>query len=378
MCALHFLRRGPLWLLFVMLCGLFITAARPAQSLRCFDSDASGQICIDSRFLRFWEANGGLDVFGEPVTQAGSETTPDGTYTVQYFDKVRLELHPKNAAPYDVLIGRLGAERLREMVRGNAQGGASPEPGCRYFEQTGKAVCGPFLYFWRTHGLHFDNDPAVSEAESLGLIGLPLSTSVVRVDASGVVAETQWFERAGLMERDGVVITLPVGRDRARGSAGTPPSDIAQTPPERPTPTLAENPTPVPAGSTPATSEPIADPTPGSIAVPTPAPPCNQNVPAPVQGLQVWILRTPGDDDQAVACVRLILPQGPVAGANVIVYRRWGDESRQSNPQTTARDGSASFIFYAGAGSPGMPERIDAVADYDGVAYNASAMPSQP
>lgn len=356
MCVLHSLRRGPLWLLVVALSGLLITAARPAQNLRCFDADDPYQICINDRFLRFWETNGGLGVFGEPVTEAGIQTTPDGTYTVQYFDKVRLELHPENAAPYDVLIGRLGAERMRETIHANEQGqGSPPELGCRYFARTGKAVCGPFLQFWRTHGLHFDADPTTSDVESLGLIGLPLSTSVIRVNEAGIVEETQWFERAGLMERDGVVVTLPVGRERARGSTGAPPSEIAQTPPESTT-------VPQPVGAT----------------VPTPAPPCNQAVPAPAYGLQLWVIRTPGDDDQAVACVRLILQQGPVSGASAVVYRRWGDETRPSNSQTTGKDGAASFIFYAGAGSPGMPERIDAVATYNDVTYTATVVPSQP
>jgi hypothetical protein len=223
----------------------------------------------------------------------------------------------------------------------------------------------------------------MSEAESLGLFGLPLSTSVIRVDSTGVVEETQWFERAGLMEREGVVITLPVGRERARGSTGAPASSIAQAPTgAAPSPTTEPVPLSPEATSLPVeTASPQVEATPTTPpipALPAPAPPCNQSVPAPIMGLQLWVVRTPGDEDQAVACVRLILPQGPGSGASVMVYRRWGDETRPSNPQTTGRDGSASFIFYAGAGSPGMPERIDAVATYDGVTYTATVVPSQP
>ena len=189
-CAVRFLRRGPLWLLGSMLAGLFLIAAHPAQSLRCFDSDTSGQICVSGRFLEFWEAHGGLTVFGQPVTEPALETTPDGGFTVQYFDNARLELHPEHAAPYDVLIGRLGAERFHAADSADAQGKAQPaELGCRYFEETGKAVCGPFLQFWRTHGLRFDNDPGTSEVESLGLIVLPVSISVVRLNEGGVVEE---------------------------------------------------------------------------------------------------------------------------------------------------------------------------------------------
>ena len=359
-CAVRFLRRGPLWLLGSMLAGLFLIAAHPAQSLRCFDSDTSGQICVSGRFLEFWEAHGGLTVFGQPVTEPALETTPDGEFTVQYFDNARLELHPEHAVPYDVLIGRLGAERFRAADSADAQGKAQPaELGCRYFEETGKAVCGPFLQFWRTHGLRFDDDPGTSDVESLALIGLPLSTAVVRVNEGGGVEEIQWFERAGLLERDGVVITLPLGRERAWGSAGAPPSEVEQAPPA-------------------ATSSPPAGAERSVPGIGAPAPPCDQQVPVPADGLQLWVVRPSGDLDQAVVCVRLILEQAPVARANVLVYRRSGDETRPSHPQSTGNDGSASFVFYAGAGSPGMPERVDAVADYQGITYNATVWPQQP
>jgi hypothetical protein len=353
-------RRGPLWLLLALLSGLFVTAARPAQSVRCFGSDNSGQICVSGRLLQFWEEHGGLPVFGEPVTEPYVETTPEGTFTVQYFDNVRLELHPENAAPYDVLIGRLGAERLRETMRAAIQGKARPpEAGCRYFEETGKALCGPFLYFWRSHGLRFDDDPRISDSESLALLGLPLSTAVVRVNEAGSVEETQWFERAGLLERDGMVVMLPVGRERARGSADAPPAESVQTPPA-------------------SASPPAPAPAPSGAGIAVPAPPCHLEVPAPTEGLQLWVVRPRGDDDQAVACVRLILGQAPVAGANAVVSRHWSGETRSSNPQTTGKDGSASFIFYTGAGSPGMPERIDAAAGYNGVTYTATSVLSQP
>jgi hypothetical protein len=359
-CAVRLSRRGPLWLLGAMLTGLFLIAAHPTESTRCFDSDTSGQICVSGRFLQFWEAHGGLPVFGEPVTEPAIETTPDGNFTVQYFDNARLELHPEHPGPYDVLIGRLGAERFRAMDRTDVRGKAQPaELGCRYFEETGKAVCGPFLHFWRTHGLRFDDDPGTSDVESLALLGLPLSTAVVRVNEGGGVEEIQWFERAGLLEHDGVVITLPLGRERARGSTPAPPSEVEQAPPA-------------------ATSSPPAGAERPVAGIGAPAAPCDQQVPVPADGLQLWVVRPAGDDDQAVVCVRLILEQAPVAGANVLVYRRSGDETRPSHPQTTGKDGSASFVFYAGAGSPGMPEQVDAVADYQGITYNATVWPQQP
>jgi hypothetical protein len=67
-------------------------------------------------FHRYWEANGGLAVFGYPLTEEFAEVNPaDGqTYTVQYFERNRFELHPAYAGtPNEVLLGLLGAEALR-------------------------------------------------------------------------------------------------------------------------------------------------------------------------------------------------------------------------------------------------------------------------
>jgi len=67
----------------------------------------------------YWEQNGGLPIFGYPITQARNEVSQtDGkTYLTQYFERERMEYHPENTGtPYEVLLGLLGAEELR--VRG--------------------------------------------------------------------------------------------------------------------------------------------------------------------------------------------------------------------------------------------------------------------
>jgi len=66
-------------------------------------------------FLRYWQANGGLAVFGFPLTEEFTEiNAADGKpYTVQYFERNRFEYHPENAGGrYEVLLGLLGAETL--------------------------------------------------------------------------------------------------------------------------------------------------------------------------------------------------------------------------------------------------------------------------
>jgi len=74
---------------------------------------------VRGRFLDYWGANGGLAQFGLPLSEEIRERLEDGQdYTVQYFERARLELHPESAAPYDVLLGQFGRRILaaREPV----------------------------------------------------------------------------------------------------------------------------------------------------------------------------------------------------------------------------------------------------------------------
>jgi subtilisin family serine protease len=149
-------------------------------------------------FLAYWGANGGLPIFGYPTSEEFVERGEDGRdYTVQYFERHRLELHPENRPPYNVLLSRLGDSILQ-------QGGrswfdfpkGSPEPGCQFFADTGHSVCEPFLSYWRTHGLELDGRRGKTAAESLALFGQPLSEAQVETLADGQQYIVQWFERA--------------------------------------------------------------------------------------------------------------------------------------------------------------------------------------
>lgn len=55
-------------------------------------------------FRAYWQARGGLEIFGYPISE---EFTENG-YTVQYFERARFEYHPENQAPWDILGGHLG------------------------------------------------------------------------------------------------------------------------------------------------------------------------------------------------------------------------------------------------------------------------------
>jgi hypothetical protein len=169
-------------------------AASSHAAQRCFTETNQ---CMDGRIAEFWEQNGGLAVFGFPIGPLEQLTVDGKTFTVQRFERNRLELHPENKRPYDVLLGRLGADRLGQQGRdwfGFAKSGDTG--GCRVFAETGHSVCGPILKAWRANGLQIDGKKSVSEAESLALFGMPLSGLMTETLSDGKQYQVQWFERA--------------------------------------------------------------------------------------------------------------------------------------------------------------------------------------
>lgn len=62
-------------------------------------------------FKHFWENNGGLRVFGYPIT----EELREGGQAVQYFERARFEYHPElQGTPYEVLLTLLGRQVLED------------------------------------------------------------------------------------------------------------------------------------------------------------------------------------------------------------------------------------------------------------------------
>ncbi len=162
---------------------------------------------VRGEFKNYWDRNGGLAVFGFPISEEFTEQTPEGSFTVQYFERQRFEFHPEKAAPYNVLLGRLGDSVLRD--RGddwfNFPKG-QPENGCLFFEQTQHKVCGEFRKYWENNGL---NDPALSKYDrSLQLFGLPLSEPTTETNRDGATVTTQWFERGRFEYHEGSGVLL--------------------------------------------------------------------------------------------------------------------------------------------------------------------------
>src|SRR5262245_17269052 len=100
----------------IILVALLIPSAgvQAQQNCRLF-GETSHQVC--GRLLEYWEQNGGLPVFGYPLADQSAQQVEGRSVQAQLFERHRLELHPENARPYDVLLGREGADLLVRQGR---------------------------------------------------------------------------------------------------------------------------------------------------------------------------------------------------------------------------------------------------------------------
>ena len=111
----------------------------PTQPL-CFTETRQ---CINSRFRVYWERNGGLAIFGYPITPLQAEARENTVLQVQWFERNRLELHQENEPPYDVLVGRIGSERLEQLGRDwHTFPTSEARTDCYYFPETKHNICG--------------------------------------------------------------------------------------------------------------------------------------------------------------------------------------------------------------------------------------------
>jgi len=184
-----------MWRLMGLLCLLLVPTFSPAGAAERTRTFVETGFTVSGRLLDFWESNGALGVFGLPVSEERSESTPEGRFDVQHFERQRFEHHPANPAPYDVLLGRLGDEMLRRAGRDwRGEPAGSERAGCRFFAETRHTLCEPFLQYWQASGLL---DPRLDAYQrSLALFGLPLTEPAMETNSSGHRVLTQWFERA--------------------------------------------------------------------------------------------------------------------------------------------------------------------------------------
>ena len=150
---------------------------------------------LSGRFLTFWKNDGGLPVFGYPLTDEMSENGR----TVQYFERQRFEFHPElEGTPYVVELGLTGLEDAQRLGIANSApfkslpAGTASDGYTEFFPETGHRLGGGFKAYWHAHGLNMGDD-GVSPRESLALFGYPISEEFTDPTTGYTV---QYFERA--------------------------------------------------------------------------------------------------------------------------------------------------------------------------------------
>jgi peptide/nickel transport system substrate-binding protein len=165
-----------------------------------------GDFNVTGRFLEVWSSHGNDQsdtyVNGLPLTDVHSEiSTEDGkAYDTQWFERAKYEAHPENKAPYDVLLGRLGANQVEGRARIDPATGKITDPANAafatidkpadangtdkvWFQETKHSVSGKILQYWNQYG-------------GLQQFGFPLSEAFNEVSTDGKTYQTQYFERA--------------------------------------------------------------------------------------------------------------------------------------------------------------------------------------
>jgi hypothetical protein len=179
--------------LLLILSVVLVPKAVAAQSeQRCFAETGK---CIAGAIRMYWEQNGGLPVFGLPLTDVKTQPTGDGWEgPVQWFERDRLEDHGTGG----VMAGRLGADVL--FLQGHPWETLPKSAGrgddCRFFTETGHYLCEPFLSYWLANG-------------GIERFGFPISQSLLERNADGWAGFTQWFERRRMeYHSEGVMLGL--------------------------------------------------------------------------------------------------------------------------------------------------------------------------
>ncbi len=151
---------------------------------------------VRGHFLGYWTAHGldlgdagisfreSLALFGYPISGEFEQRLENGrTYTVQYFERARMEYHPEHAGtPYEVLLGQFGRQILT-AVPGAPTAPVAPQAGYTYFPETGHNVGPRFGAYWRANG-------------GLAQFGYPLTEPFEQRLEDGQVYTVQYFERA--------------------------------------------------------------------------------------------------------------------------------------------------------------------------------------
>jgi len=103
---------------------------------------------VQAEFLHFYEVYGGEASLGHPL----SEVIEVGGWTVQYFERGRLEYHPENEPRYLITVGWLGELLNRRQPPLPQANQPSAIDNRLYFPKTGHTLAGDFLAYYEAYG----------------------------------------------------------------------------------------------------------------------------------------------------------------------------------------------------------------------------------
>ena len=159
------------FILIIMITLVSTPAASKAQAASRLYSETGHSLA--EPFLSYYDAHGGLALFGYPISDAQQENG----YLTQYFERERFEYHPELPEPYKISLGLLGREQAGlRLDEGPFQPAIAAPNG--YFATTQHNISANFLDYWNSNG-------------GLAIFGYPISEAYL--DNGFVV---QWFERA--------------------------------------------------------------------------------------------------------------------------------------------------------------------------------------
>jgi hypothetical protein len=143
---------------------------------------------VDDRLYNYWHTNGGVPVFGCPITPFFAEIDSAGHIVeVQYFERARLEYQPERAGtPFEVVPGKLGTEvRARGVVELQAPEGLEDERVIFTTRGTGMPTPLKFFQFWESNG-------------GPDIFGYPITPLLADSTYAGRPLAVQYFEKARL------------------------------------------------------------------------------------------------------------------------------------------------------------------------------------
>ena len=137
---------------------------------------------LHGAFRRYWDQNGAIAILGYPITEEYLATSTDGkTYVQQYFQRARMEYHPENAPPYDVLLGLMGVSSTAGRSFPDASVAQSSEL-LTFFPETKQSIR-LFRDWWSRSG-------------GLPVFGFPISEEMQEKNPTdGKTYTVQYFER---------------------------------------------------------------------------------------------------------------------------------------------------------------------------------------